>query len=78
MQFQIVLASIALVVVSGCVSSTGQGPCPPCGKQSDISTVASGKPAGRVISLGDSLAPLQHRFNADKNKVRLVALLSPT
>ena len=31
-----------------------------------------------VISLADSLAPLQARFNADKDKIRVVALLSPT
>ena len=31
-----------------------------------------------MISLGDSLAPLQAQFNADKDKTRVVALLSPT
>ncbi len=31
-----------------------------------------------LISLADSLKPLQDRFNAEKDKPRFVALLSPT
>lgn len=31
-----------------------------------------------IVSLADSLAPLVSRFNTDKDKVRFVALLSPT
>lgn len=31
-----------------------------------------------LISLADSLKPLQERFNAQKDKPRFVALLSPT
>lgn len=34
--------------------------------------------ASRLISLRDSLLPLQERFNADHDKLRLVAILSPT
>ena len=31
-----------------------------------------------MVSLADTLAPLRVRFNSDKDKLRLVALLSPT
>ena len=31
-----------------------------------------------IISLDNSFAPLRDRFNADKEKVRFLALLSPT
>ncbi len=39
-----------------------------------------GKPAGgtSLISLADSLTPLQERFNAAVDKPRVVAILSPT
>ena len=31
-----------------------------------------------VVSLADSIAPLIDRFNADKDKVRFLTILSPT
>lgn len=34
--------------------------------------------AARLVSLADSLAPLQVRFNMHADKPRLVAILSPT
>lgn len=34
--------------------------------------------ANRLIALTDSLAPLQERFNAAREKLQLVAILSPT
>ena len=39
-----------------------------------------GKPVGgkSLISLADSLAPLQERFNAAVDKPRVLAILSPT
>ena len=39
-----------------------------------------GRPVGgtSLISLADSLAPLQERFNAAVNKPRVLAILSPT
>lgn len=40
--------------------------------------VAATAPAADLISLEDSLQPLINRFNADKSKVRLVTILSPT
>lgn len=42
---------------------------------------SSASGAGKVVmvtSLGESLTPLKERFNAEKDKLRLVALLSPT
>lgn len=32
----------------------------------------------KIITLTGSLQPLQNRFNGDKDKLRLLALLSPT
>jgi len=32
----------------------------------------------RVTVLGDSIEPLRKQFNADKDKLRVLALLSPT
>ena len=34
--------------------------------------------ASRMVSLSDSIGPLVDQFNADKGKLRLVTLLSPT
>jgi hypothetical protein len=31
-----------------------------------------------VMSLADSLKPLRDRFNADRDKLRFIAILSPT
>ncbi|HEY3245488.1 MAG TPA: hypothetical protein VGM03_19265 [Phycisphaerae bacterium] len=31
-----------------------------------------------LVSLGDSVSPLRERFNAERQKLRFVALLSPT
>ena len=78
MKIHMILATIALAIVSGCTSPTQTGPCPPCGKRNNVAKTADTAQAGKMISLGDSLAPLRSRFNADKDKVRLVALLSPT
>lgn len=42
--------------------------------------LALGRPVGgtSLISLADSLTPLQDRFNAAVGKPRVVAILSPT
>lgn len=42
--------------------------------------LALGRPVGgtSLISLGESLAPLQERFNAAVDKPRVLAILSPT
>ncbi len=42
--------------------------------------LALGRPVGgtSLISLADSLAPLQERFNAAVDKPRVLAILSPT
>ena len=44
------------------------------------SSVADSAPRKRdaMISLGDSLGPLREGFNAEKDRVRVVAILSPT
>ena len=45
-----------------------------------IVPVTLGKPVGAssLISLADSLAPLQERFNAAVDQPRVLAILSPT
>jgi hypothetical protein len=35
-------------------------------------------PQGDLISLQNSIEPLRQQFNADKDKVRVLALFSPT
>ncbi len=39
---------------------------------------SSRKAALRVTVLNDSIEPLRRQFNADKDKLRVLALLSPT
>ena len=39
---------------------------------------SSGQAAMRLAVLGDSIEPLLQQFNADKDKLRVLALLSPT
>ena len=39
---------------------------------------SSSQAALRVTVLGDSIEPLRKQFNADKDKLRVLALLSPT
>lgn len=45
-----------------------------------VAPLTFGKPVGgtSLISLADSLAPLQERFNAAVDKPRVLAILSPT
>ena len=45
-----------------------------------VAPLTFGKPGGGtfLISLADSLAPLQERFNAAVNQPRVLAILSPT
>ena len=50
--------------VTGCASSRG-------GK-------SSGQAAVPMTVLGDSIDPLRQQFNADKDKLRVLALFSPT
>ncbi len=78
MKTRIVLATCALLFAGGCVASKGGNTPAPCGKCGPAFKVSNPGGEGTLISLADSLAPLQHRFNADKDKARLVALVSPT
>ena len=39
---------------------------------------SSGQAAARLAVLGDSIDPLRQQFNADKDKLRVLALFSPT
>ncbi len=45
-----------------------------------VAPLALARPVGgtSLISLGESLAPLQERFNAAVDKPRVLAILSPT
>lgn len=78
MQIRIVLATCALLFAGGCVSTKGGNSPAPCGKCGGAYKVSNPRGEGTLISLADSLAPLQNRFNADKDKARLIALVSPT
>jgi hypothetical protein len=55
---------VSCLFVTGCASSRG-------GKSSGQA------PAGMTV-LGDSIEPLRQQFNADKDKLRVLALFSPT
>ena len=69
-----ILAVIVLVVLPACRAGSPRG-C--CGDASSQVKVKAGAEAN-LTSLSDSLDPLRERFNADKGKHRVVALLSPT
>jgi hypothetical protein len=43
-----------------------------------MGTQASPEESVEVVSLGGSLQPLKDHFNSNKNKLRFLALLSPT
>jgi hypothetical protein len=58
------VALVACLFVTGCASSHG-------GK-------SSGYAQARPTVLGDSIQPLRLKFNADKDKLRVLALFSPT
>lgn len=68
---------LVLAFVSACSSPERCG-CRALAKHDYTSEARSGDNHAALISLADSLAPLQDRFNADKGKPRLLALLSPT
>ena len=57
-------ALCACLLVTGCASGKG-------GR-------SSGQAAARIIVLRDSLDPLRQQFNADRDKLRVLALFSPT
>jgi hypothetical protein len=58
------LVLLAGLFVSGCASRTGAN--------------SSGKADPRITTLADSVEPLREQFNADKDKLRVLALFSPT
>ncbi len=77
MRFLPVSACMTLGLVSACSSPERSG-YSDMAKHHDTSDTSRVGDDARLISLADSLAPLRDRFNADKGKPRLVALLSPT
>ena len=57
-------ALLTYLFVAGCASTGGDS--------------SSAKNNARMTDLADSLEPLREQFNADKEKLRALALLSPT
>ncbi len=60
----------AAAVLLGCLFATG------CASNREGKSF--GQAASRVTVLSDSIEPLRQQFNADKDKLRVLALLSPT
>ncbi len=77
MRYLLIAAGLALAFVNACSSPRRSGGCNTV-KNDDISNAHRGRGDIILTSLADSLVPLQDRFNMDKGKPRLVALLSPT
>jgi hypothetical protein len=69
-----VLCAVLLMLAAGC-SAARPTPCtnPPASIAS-----RSGATGVQLISLAGSLEPLKARFNADRDKLRFVAIVSPT
>lgn len=72
-----VSSCLLFALVSACSSPERCG-CNALAKHDNPSDVRSGRTPDPLVSLADSLAPLRDRFNANKGKPRLLALLSPT
>ncbi len=68
------LAAIVLIALPACRAGSSRG----C--RSDATSLAKPKAGAEVhvTSLSDSLDPLRDHFNANKDRHRFVALLSPT
>ncbi len=49
-----------------------------CGKTPSATTTVKANTNTELLSLAESLEPLRDHFNANKDKLRFVALLSPT
>jgi hypothetical protein len=77
MRYLQVSAGLVLALVCACSSSQRSGCCDVV-KHNDTSETRRGGDAIVLTSIADSLAPLRDRFNMEKGKPRLVALLSPT
>jgi hypothetical protein len=78
MQIPSTLMLLALLCTGGCGTSMAGGSSSTMGKQTCRSKVGDAEEARGLISLADSLGPLRTRFNSDRDKPRLVALVSPT
>ena len=68
------LAAIVLIALPACRAGSPSGCC------SDVQTSVKvkGGAVANLTSLSDSLDPLRDHFNANKDRHRFVALLSPT
>ena len=77
MRYLLISAGLVLALVSACWSPERSSCCDMV-KHDDTSNARRAGDDRVLISLADSLAPLRDRFNTDKGKPRLVALLSPT
>ena len=72
------LIALGAAFLLGCNSeSKACGSCCGSGGSSGDGETASGE-AATLTSLANSIAPLKEAFNANRDKIRVVALLSPT
>lgn len=70
-------AGFMLALLCACSSPERSGCCDVV-KHDDTYNARRDGDDSVLISLTNSLTPLRHRFNLDKGRLRLVALLSPT
>ena len=77
MRFLVFSAYVTLAIVNG-HSALERSDGLEMANHDNTSKARRGGDETRLVSLADSLAPLRDRFNVDKGKPRLVALLSPT
>ncbi len=72
-----ILIPIAGFVSAGCMATSSKSCCGDADAQTAKRPAASGTPVN-LVTLQDSLTPLRQSFNANKHKLRVVAILSPT
>ena len=77
MRYLLISTGFMLALASACSSPKRSGCCGMV-KNDGTSNTHRGGDDIVLTSLTDSLAPLRDRFNMEKGKPRLVALLSPT
>ncbi len=64
-----------MVVFVGCAATNDLTSTSRCRR---IDQAVEGSTTASLVSLSKSLEPLRERFNAAKDKIRFVAILSPT